>query len=343
MTFLKDGRRFIWESERNGWSNLYLYDLSGKLIAPLTSHTGFEVGSLVKVDEAAGVMFYTARDGDNYMKLQLHRVGLDGAKDVRLTDPAFNHTVAGCMGTAGGGGGRGGFGALGGGCGISPDNAYFVDVYQTHDTPPATRLVDASGKVVADLAKSDLTKYSQLGFKKAEMFTYTAADGKTKLHGLIQFPSNFDPARKYPALVTVYGGPASASNTARETFVDAERHGGVRLPDPEPRLAQHVGQGKRLLDDVYLKLGQVEDGRHGGRREGAVEPAVLRQDSRRHLRHVVRRLFSGDGDPAASRGLRRRLRLVAGHRLAALRHRSTPSATCGSRRRTRRATRRAAR
>ena len=37
MTFLKDGRRFIWESERNGWSNFYLYDLTGKLIAPLTT------------------------------------------------------------------------------------------------------------------------------------------------------------------------------------------------------------------------------------------------------------------------------------------------------------------
>ena len=98
------------------------------------------------------MLFYTARDGDNYMKLQLHRVGLDGKDDVRLTDPAFNHTIAGCMGAAGGGGGRGGS-AGGGGCGISPDNAYFVDVYQTHDTPPATRLVDATGKVVAELAQ----------------------------------------------------------------------------------------------------------------------------------------------------------------------------------------------
>ena len=42
--FLKDGKRFIWESERNGWTNFYLYDLSGKLITPLTSHTTFEVG-----------------------------------------------------------------------------------------------------------------------------------------------------------------------------------------------------------------------------------------------------------------------------------------------------------
>ena len=87
MQFLKDNSRFIWESERNGFANLYLYDLAGKLIAPLTTHTAFEVTGIVKVDEAAGVLFYTARDGDNHLKLQLHRVGLDGKGDVRLTDP----------------------------------------------------------------------------------------------------------------------------------------------------------------------------------------------------------------------------------------------------------------
>ena len=53
MTFLKDGKRFIWESERNGWKNFYLYDLSGKLLYPLTTHTSFEAGALVKVDEDA--------------------------------------------------------------------------------------------------------------------------------------------------------------------------------------------------------------------------------------------------------------------------------------------------
>ncbi len=93
MTFLKDGKRFIWESERNGWKNFYLYDLSGKLINPITAHTSFEAGSLVKVDEDAKLIFYTARDGDNFLKLQLHRVGLDGKGDVRLTDPAFTHSV----------------------------------------------------------------------------------------------------------------------------------------------------------------------------------------------------------------------------------------------------------
>ena len=264
MVFLKDGKRFIWESERNGWRNLYLYDLTGALITPLTRHTTFEVAGIAKLDEAAGVLFYTARDGDNFLKLQLHRVGLDGKGDVRLTDPAFNHASAGCIAAPGApaagfaGGGRGGFG-LGAGCGISPDSKYIVTICQTHDMPPATRLIDATtGAVIAELAQSDLTKFAQLGLKMPEMFTYTAADGKTLLRGLIQFPSRFDPARKYPALVSVYGGPASASNTARETFIVPTplTEYGFLVLNLDSRAAP--GQGKRMLDSIYLKLGQVE-------------------------------------------------------------------------------------
>ncbi len=256
MFFLKDGKRFIWESERNGWSNFYLYDLSGRLIVPLTSHTTFEAATLIKVDEAAGVLFYTARDGDNHLKLQLHRVGLDGKGDVRLTDAKYHHTVGSCMPAAAGGRGAGRGGAAS--CGIAPDNKHFVDVYQTHNMPASTRLVDDSGAVVAQLAESDVTHFNELGLKKAEMFTYKSADGGTTLHGVIQFPSHFDPTRKYPVLVPVYGGPASASATARETFVAplAAAEYGFLIVNLDSRSAP--GRGKRTLDQVYMKLGQVE-------------------------------------------------------------------------------------
>ena len=255
ITWLKDQKRFIWESERNGWNNFYLYDISGKLIAPLTSHTTFEAAGLVKVDEGAGVMFYTARDGDNHLKLQLHRVGLDGKGDVRLTDPAFNHTIGSCMTpSAGAPGGLGG-----GSCPISPDNNYFVDVYQTHNIPPATQLVDVrTRKPVAELAASDLTRFNSIGLKKVEMFTYLAADGKTTLRGIVHFPSNFDPAKKYPALLATYGGPASGSNTARETFITPSplTEYGFLVLNLDSRAAP--GMGKRTLDSIYMKLGQTE-------------------------------------------------------------------------------------
>ena len=256
MVFLADGTRFIWESQRNGWNNYYLYDLSGRLIAPLTTSTTFEAASLVKIDETSRVLFYTARDGDNPLKLQLHRVGLDGNSDRRLTDPLFTHTIGSCIPRLGARPEQPGAPAP---CSISPDSRHFIDVYQTHDTPPATRLVDAmTGRTVDELVKSDTSKFAELGLKKTEMFTYTAADGRTTLRGLIQFPSTFDPSKKYPALVSAYGGPEFAQFTARETFVTPSpltEYGFLVLNLDSRAIA---GLGKRALDSIYLKLGVAE-------------------------------------------------------------------------------------
>jgi dipeptidyl-peptidase-4 len=256
MVFLADGTRFIWESQRNGWNNFYLHDLSGRLVAPLTRSTSYEAARLVKIDEQAGVLFYTARDGANSLKLQLHRVGLDGSGDRRLTDPVFHHTIGNCIPALGS---RPEQPAVPSTCGISPDSKYFVDVYQTHDTPPSTRLADAAtGSTIAELARSDDTRFAALGLKKTELFTFTAADGSTPLRGLVHFPTTFDPSRQYPVLVNVYGGPEFTSTTPRETFVVPSplTEYGFLLVHLDSRAAP--GLGKRALDALYLKLGRTE-------------------------------------------------------------------------------------
>jgi dipeptidyl-peptidase 4 len=75
---------------------------------------------------------------------------------------------------------------------------------------------------------------------------------------VIHFPSTFDPSKKYPVLMPVYGGPASGSNTARETFVtpSALTEYGFIVVNLDSRAAP--GMGKRTLDSIYMKLGQVE-------------------------------------------------------------------------------------
>jgi dipeptidyl-peptidase-4 len=232
IRWLADGKRFIWESERNGFKNYYLYDLSGKLIAPLTQHA-FEVAGIVKVDEEAKQLWYYARSGDNFMKLQLHRVGLDGKGDRRLTDPAFHHTVS-----------------------VSPNGRHIVDVAQTHAIAPVTRVLDAGGKVVATVAESDLSAFTAAGFRAPEMFTYTAADGTTPLFGMLHKPSNFDPTKRYPVLFSVYAGPAT--NGAREVFGPpmAWTEMGFLVVTLDTRSA--AGRGKQALDAIYEKLGEVE-------------------------------------------------------------------------------------
>jgi Dipeptidyl aminopeptidases/acylaminoacyl-peptidases len=249
MQWLKDGRRFIWTSERTGFKNYYLYDLSGKLLATLTNHP-FEVAAIVRVDEEAGLLYYTARSGDNPMKLQFHRVGLDGKGDRRLTDPAFFHSVN-----------------------LAPDGRHFLDTAQTHNTPPVTRLIDADGKVLKEIGRASLEKFEEKGLKKVELFTFKAADGVTDLYGMIHFPSDFDPSKKYPVLVSVYGGPET--NGARETFTmpDPITEFGFLVVTLDSRSA--AGRGKKFLDAIYGKLGVVEiDDQAAGVKELAKRPYV---------------------------------------------------------------------
>ena len=232
MKVLEDGKHFIWASERTGFNNYYLYNFDGTLISPLTQHD-FEVINIVRVDESGGFMYYMARSGDNHMKMQLHRVKMDGSKNMRLTDPAYHHIVD-----------------------ISPDGKHFIDIAQTHNTPPFTNLMDSKGKMIAELEKSDVSKWEELGLKTVEAFTFTSADGVTELHGLIHFPSNFDPNKKYPLLLANYGGPAT--NEFKETFTlpNPLTEFGFLIVDIDGRNVK--GRGKLLLDQLYGNLGIVE-------------------------------------------------------------------------------------
>ena len=243
--FLKDGKRFVWSSERTGWRNFYLYDLGGKLLATLTNHS-FEAVGVVHVDEDAGLLYYLARSGDNPIKVQLHRVGLDGAGDVRLTNMAYHHSVQ-----------------------MAPDGKHFLDIAQTHDSPPMTCLRDADGHLVIELTRGDANRLKQLGLRPVELFTFTAADGVTNLYGMLHRPSNFDPTKKYPLLVSVYAGPAT--NGARETFTppSALAEFGFLVATLDARSA--AGRGKRFLDAIYRKLGgtEVDDLAAGVRALGA--------------------------------------------------------------------------
>ena len=235
MRFLADSNRFIWESERTGFKNYYLYDLSGKQLGVITKNN-FEVANIIRVDEKTNTLWYMGRDGDNYMKVQLHRVGLDGRNDRRITDPTMTHQID-----------------------LSPDGKYFIDVAQNHDHAPVSSVIEiATGKAVGQLATSDVSAMESRGLRKAEMYSYKAADGVQTLYGEIFFPSNFDPSKKYPVLTAVYGGPASGSNVPTETFSTGSptTEYGFIVVQLSSRAAP--GQGKRSLDAIYLKLGQTE-------------------------------------------------------------------------------------
>ena len=180
------------------------------------------------------------------MKLQLHRVGLDGkgrraadrsgvpphdrqlyprARRRRPERPAVTAAAASL-----------------------PTTSYFVDVYQTHDMPPATRLVDArtaSGRRVGE-ERSDASLHAARPEEGRDVHLQGRGRHDDAARASCSFRRHFDPTKKYPVLVSVYGGPASASNTARETFITPSplTEYGFLLVNLDSRAAP--GQGKRV-------------------------------------------------------------------------------------------------
>jgi len=249
MRWLDDGERFIWESERTGWLNYYLYNVDGTLEATLTNHD-FEVAGIELVDEKENELWYMARSGDNYMKLQLHKVHLNGKDNERLTDPSLHHSVA-----------------------VSPDGEWFVDIAETHNTPPVIRLINEDGKLKDTVRTTDMSELEALGKEPVELFTYTSADGVTQLHGLLAKPANYDPSKAYPLILGVYNGPKT--NGANESFSVGRNmtEFGFMVATLDARSAN--GRGKVFLDAIYENLGVVEiDDLAEGIKELAKRPYV---------------------------------------------------------------------
>jgi dipeptidyl-peptidase-4 len=90
------------------------------------------------------------------------------------------------------------------------------------------------------------------------MFTFLSADGKTQLHGMISYPSNFDPSKRYPALLGVYAGPNFNAEVATESFTLPSQIAEFGFLTLTLDTRASKGQGHRILDDLYLKLGITE-------------------------------------------------------------------------------------
>ena len=192
LRFLKDGR-LLWSSERSGFEHLYVIDAKGHATA-ITSGS-WPVDAVLAVDEGAGFVYFSAGK-DSPLDVQVYRVPLRGGKIERLSKPDGTHKAT-----------------------FAGNASVYVDNWSTPDTPPQLQLFRNDGTLVATLLQNDINdpqhpyaKY-RAAQRPLEFGTLTAADGKTTLHYSLIKPAGFDPAKQYPVIVYVYGGPASQTVT----------------------------------------------------------------------------------------------------------------------------------
>lgn len=234
MRFMEDGRRFIWGTERTGWLHYELRHLDGRLLNTLSKVAEYPCTGIVEVDEENGLFYYTAKSSGHPYNAQLHRVRMNGRGDTRLTSRELNHSVRS----------------------VSPDDKWFIAQFQSIDTPPETALFDSRGREVLTLGESDMTRFEELGLSIPETWTFTAEDGVTTLYGVTYKPANFDPSRKYPLLLSIYGGPGSNGFSGSFTATNPLCEFGFIVVKQDYRGAS--GRGKEFLGMGYMKLGIVE-------------------------------------------------------------------------------------
>lgn len=238
LHFLKDGR-ILWNSERSGYEHLYLLSADGRKATALTSGD-WPVDSVLAVDEDAGQVYFAAGK-DSPLDVQIYRVALSGGAIERLSKTDGIHSAS-----------------------FARNASVYVDNWSNPLTPPQLELYRNDGSRIAALIDNDpadarhpYARYRQ-AHREIEFGSLTAADGKTRLQYSVLKPSGFDPAKRYPVVVNVYGGPAA--QTVKRTWA----------PDFNQYLAQHgyvvfsidnrgtPRRGAAFGGALYAKQGTVE-------------------------------------------------------------------------------------
>ncbi|WP_420128962.1 S9 family peptidase [Longimicrobium sp.] len=236
--WLNDGRQFLWSSERDGWNHLYVYNRDGSVARQLTRGP-WEVTRVMGVDERGGWVYFGATE-EGPEERHVYRVRLNGRGGMeQLSREAGTHNAT-----------------------VSPAGTYYLDAYSTISTPPVTRLHRANGAPVRTLVENTPAREAigRLGLGAPEFFTVRTQDG-AELNAWMIKPADFDPSRKYPVLMYVYGGPGSQTvlnswSGSRYLWHQSLAQRGYIVVSVDNR-----GTGARGRDfkkSVYLKLGQQE-------------------------------------------------------------------------------------
>jgi dipeptidyl-peptidase 4 len=236
VTFLSAGKGCIMKSDRDGWDNLYYYDNNGQLKNAITSGN-FWATSIIKVDEKAGVVYFRARK-ENSARFDLYKTGLNGKGLTRLSFGNFSHDLVS----------------------VSPNASYFITTYSNLNTPSAMALVDAKGKIVREVANSKGSSFGAFNLPKNDLVHVPSADGLFNLPVVITYPINFDPTKKYPVLISIYGGPNAGTvyDRWRPAASPAQwwaQEGMIQVAF-DNRSSGHFG--KKGLNYIFRQLGKYE-------------------------------------------------------------------------------------
>ena len=185
LTFLKDGKCFIWTSEQDGYNHIYLYDMKGKKKKQLTSGQ-YDVSKFFGVNEETEQVYYKSSE-TSPLEENIYTVNLKGKNKERLTQGGGTHNAQ-----------------------FSSTFDYFVNNHSTINSPASYVVRDNKGKTVRVIENNAALVNTQGGYdiNPVEFFQFETSE-KVKLNGWMIKPTDFNPNRQYPVFMYLYGGPGS--------------------------------------------------------------------------------------------------------------------------------------
>ena len=181
MLFVKNKPdQFIWQSKKDGWNHLYLYNINGTLIKQLTTGS-WEVLDVKGFDEKGENLFYVSTEESPVTK-NLYQLDLKKQQSKRITQGYSLHNTT-----------------------ISSGGSFVIDNFSDPQNPKTIRLIEMStGKTKTLLQSANPLSNYNLG--QLNIFTIKNNEG-TDLYCRMYRPVNFDSTKKYPVIVYWYGGP----------------------------------------------------------------------------------------------------------------------------------------
>jgi dipeptidyl-peptidase-4 len=234
--FTTDQQHFIIMSEKSGFYHYYLYSMDGELINPIT-RGDWEVDKLLGIDEDRKILYYSSNES-SVLCQDVYSVRLNGSDKQKLsTHPGSNKAE------------------------FSSTFRYFINTWSDANTPPCYTVHRISGSEIRVLEDNAtlISKMHRYGFARKE-FVKIKVDGDLELNAYIIKPPDFDSTKKYPLLMSVYGGPQSQDVTDSwdigMTWQQYMAQQGIVIACVDNRGTD--GRGEAFRKSTYLHLGKIE-------------------------------------------------------------------------------------
>lgn len=235
MSFPSGSSQFFWLSDRDGFQHLYRYDYSGRLINQVTRGP-WSVTRIEGSDANRQTIYYTSTEASPLQR-QLYSIRFDGSDKRRITTAEGNHRIN-----------------------MSPTATYFIDRYSSVHQPTQVELWAASGPKIRTMENNAaVTEWlATHAYSAPAIFTFTASDG-TRIDASMVKPVPFDPAKRYPVIFDIYGGPGS-----QQVYDQFAANGWTQWLAQEGYIVVGVNNrgtnnyGSAFMKVVYRQLGKYE-------------------------------------------------------------------------------------